>query len=224
MSAWPFRRGVRLGCPRGGRLGGGRSGGGLDAGRGPSAEVGRSPGEDRADRLVELPDAREAGTQGDLCDREVGRLEENAGSLGALGPGEREGAGPDLGHQDAVELTLGVAEPAGETGDPVAVDCAVEDQADRPGGDVRPTEPFGRSGRGVRPAPQARPEPGLLGGGGREVEADVLGLGSLRRAARPAVDAGRRDGGEEPPVEAGVPATDRPVTVVEIGEHAVIVA
>src|SRR5439155_7980065 len=41
------------------------------------------------------------------------------------------------------------------------------------------------------------------------------------RAGRPAVDAGRRDGGDEPPVEPPVPAVHRPVAVLEIQFHAI---
>src|SRR5581483_3995138 len=47
----------------------------------------------------------------------------------------------------------------------------------------------------------------------------VLTLGSQGRAARAAVDAGRRHPGEEPPVEPAVAARHRPVAGFEVVEH-----
>ena len=92
------------------------------AGGGPGAQLPWRQGEDLPHRVVELPDAAEAGGEGDLGEGQVGRLGEDAGDLGTVRPGEGERPGAELGHERPLELAAAVAEPAGETTDAVAID------------------------------------------------------------------------------------------------------
>ena len=98
------------------------------------------------------------------------------------------GPGAELGEQLSLELPGAVAEACGQAGHAIAVDDAVGDQAHRPGHDVGAHVPLGRARAGVGPAALARPEPGLLGGGGGGIEAHVLRLA----AGRPGSSAGSR--------------------------------
>ncbi len=190
------------------------------AARGPQPR--RGGGEDLADGVVELADAGEPGGEGDIGDREGRGLQQHPCSLRALRPGQRQRPGADLGDQQAVQLPLGVAEPAGQAGHAVAVDDAVADQPQRPAGDVGAQVPVRRAGGGVRPAPLAGPEAGALRGGGAGMEGDVAAAGSDRRAGRPAVDAGGADGGEEPAVEPGIARGDGPVADVLVRQQHVL--
>ena len=200
----------------------GRGGGGSPVPR-LTAKFGRCPCIDGSDRVVELPHAGEARAEGDLCDRNVCRLEQQAGGLGSLGAGERQRSGPHLGEQDPVQLALGVAQSPSQTTDALAVDGSIEDQADGSCRDIGPAQPLGRTRGCIGTAAHAGAEAGLLGGGRRRIEADVLGLRGDRGAARPAVDPGRGDAREEPAVEARVPALDGSVAAVEVLEHGPIV-
>jgi hypothetical protein len=188
---------------RGGRraAGGARS---LAVGRGPAAQLGGGECEDLAHGLVERADAREAGRGRDLGHRQRRRLDEQARGLRPLRAGQRERPGAELGGEEPVDLARAVAEPRREALDAALVDDAVRDQAHGAGDDVGADVPFRRAGAGVRAAALAGAEAGPLRGGRRRVEPHVLGLRRHDGAARPAVDAGGQDGGEEPAVEPGV--------------------
>jgi len=192
--------------------------------RGPRAaaaapQLAGGPREDRADGVVELAQAREAGAEGDLRDRQVRRLEQDPRRLRALRPRERERTRAHLRRQHAVQRSLRVGHAPGEAGHALAVYDAVEDQAHRARGDVGAPEPLGRAGSGVRAAAQAGAKAGLLGRRGGRVKAHVLALGRDRGAARPAVDAGRGDRREEPAVEARVAAAQGAVGGLEVDDH-----
>ena len=123
----------------------------------PPAQLARREREDLADRVVELPHAREAGRERDLGEAELGRLDQRARRLRALRARERERPGAELGRDEPVELPLAVAEARGESRDAVAVDDAVGDQAHRARDDVGARVPLGRAGRGVRAGSACRP-------------------------------------------------------------------
>ncbi len=74
---------------------------------------------------------------------QVGRLEQDARGLAALGPRQGERPGADLGRDEAVELARAVAETAGETLDALAVDHPVADQPHGAAHDVGPDVPLG---------------------------------------------------------------------------------
>ncbi len=137
----------------------------------------------------------------------------------ALGPGDGDGSGAQLRRQEALQLADAVAQPSRQGGHSLAVDQPVRDQAHGPSHDVGPGVPLGRPRRGIGPAALAGAKSGQLGGGGGGVEADVLPLGGRCRAAGPAVDAGRGDRGEEPPVEARVPGLHGDVAAFEVFDH-----
>ena len=107
----------------------------------------------------------------DVGDRQVGGLEQHARGLRALGAGQRERPGADLGDQRAVHLPLGVAEPPRQAGHAVAIDDAVADQAQRPADEIAAHVPLRRAGRGVRTAPLAGAVAGALRRGRARVEA-----------------------------------------------------
>ena len=135
---------------------------------------------------------------------------QDPGGLRPLGPGERERAGTELGDEQAVEVAGAVPEPAGEAGHALPVDDPVGDEAHGAGRRCRRGCSTRGAGRRVGPAPLAGPEPGRLRRGRGREEADVGALRCAGGAARPAVDAGGRDGHDEPAVEAGVAALHRP--------------
>jgi len=169
---------------------------------------------------VELPDAGESGREGDLRQRQRGRLGENAGRLGPLGPGDGERAGAEFGGDQAAHLPLLVAEAIGQPFDAMPVDDAVGDEPHGASHHVGPDVPFRRAGGGVRAAPFAGAETALLGRGGAAVEPHVLTFRRDRRAGRAAVDAGRGHGGEEHAVEAGVLADRRLIALFVVeGRH-----
>jgi hypothetical protein len=191
---------------------------------GAAAQLRRRPRVDRPQRLVELAQAAEAGADRDLPERQVGRLDQRARRLGALRARQRHRPGPDLRHEDAVELALREVQPRREPAHAVAVHGAVGDQAYRPAGDVGAAIPRGRAGRGIRVAALAGAEALLLRGRGAPEEANVAAARQPRRAARPAVHARRGDGDEEEPVVARVAALHEAVAALEVVDHPVIVA
>jgi hypothetical protein len=73
--------------------------------------------------------------------------------------------------------------------------------------------------RGLGPAAQAGAVAGFLGRGGAGVEGDVLAQRRAGRTHRPAVDARRLHGHEQPAVEAGVAGLDGAVAGVGIEVH-----
>ncbi len=183
----------------------------------------RRRGEHVANGVVELAHAAEAGGEGDVRERHGGRLDEQTGRLRALHPGERERTGTEFVGEEPVQVTFAVAEPTGESGNTVALDGTVGDEAHRPADEVLTGVPLGRSRRGIGPTSLAGPEPSLLGRGRRRQELDVGALGGDRRTARTAVDAGRPHGRDEPAVEPVVAALDGDVAVVGVErEHVTI--
>ena len=186
---------------------------------GAGAQVARRRREDLLHGGVELADARETRGPRDRCEIEAGGLDEEARGLRALRPGQRQRPCADLGPELALELAHAVPEPARQPGDPFTVDHAVGDAAHGAGHEIGARVPFRRAGAGVGTAPFAGAEAGFLRGCGSGKEPYVLGLGQHRGAARPAVDAGGGDRGDEPPVEAGVLALEGPVAAVEVVDH-----
>ena len=67
----------------------------------PPPELARREREDLAHGVVELAHAREARGERDLCEAELGRLDQRARRLRALGARERERPGPELGARRA---------------------------------------------------------------------------------------------------------------------------
>lgn len=189
---------------------------GLD---GPLPQLARGQGEDLADRVVEGPDGGEPGGEGHVAHRELGGLDEQSGGLGALGPGQGERTGPELGVQLPLDLAGRVAQPGGQARHALAVHHAVLDQPHRARDGVGAGVPLGRTGTCVGPAPLAGPEPGLLAGGGAGQEGHVLDLRRHGGAAGAAVDPGGQDGGEEPAVEAGVLRLHGPYAALGVGVH-----
>ena len=96
-----------------------------------SAHVAGCRREDLSDRVVELPDAREAGSECHAREGQLGRLDEHARALSALCPGERDRPRTDFRSQLSIEMPLAVAEPASELRDSPGVDHAVCDEAHR---------------------------------------------------------------------------------------------
>ncbi len=183
------------------------------------AQLARRQREHLADRVVELAHAREAGGEGDIGDRQGGGLEQYARGLGAAGARQLERPGAEVVHEPPVQVALGVAEPPREPGHALAVDDAIGDQAHRAAHEVGAEIPLRRARHGVGATAHAGAEAGRLSGRRARVEDNVLALRRARRAARPAVDPGRLDRGEEPAVEAGVARLGRAATDIEVERH-----
>ena len=205
----------RDGVPSGG---GPRGAGGPAPLRPPPDLCGRH-GKDGAHGVVELPQAGKAGREGDVVEGHLGGLDQQAGGLGALGPRQIERSSAELIEQHSPQVARAVSEPPGEAFDAFAVDDAVGDQAHGAPGGVGAQVPLRRAGHRVGAAAQAGAKAGALGGRRRGEEAHVFALRRARGAARPAVDAGRRDAHEEPAVEARVVALHGAVAGVGIGQH-----
>ncbi len=174
-------------------------------------------GVDLAHRVVELPHAGEAGGERDLGGPQGGGLQQDPGGVGALGAGERDGPGTDLGVQLALDLAGAVAEARGEPGHPFPVDDPVADQPHRPADQVGARVPVGGAGHGVRAAAPAGTESSALGRGRGGEERHVPALRCGGRTARTAVDTGRGHGEEELAVEPGVATGHRLVPAVVAG-------
>ena len=120
-------------------------------------QLGRRAGEHLPDGVVELADAGEARREGHVGERQVGRLDQQAGGLGPLGPGQRDRAGADLGGQLAVHVPLAVAEaarparrrPRGRRRRRRS--GAWPDRRGRPAGPTRATRAWRRAGSACRP-------------------------------------------------------------------------
>jgi hypothetical protein len=111
--------------------------------RRPRPQPARRVCERLAHGVVALAHAGEAGGEGHVGDKEIGRLEQDARRLAALRPGEGERASAHLGRDEAVQLARAVAETAGQSFDALAVDDAVTDQPHGAGDDVGPDVPLG---------------------------------------------------------------------------------
>ncbi len=186
---------------------------------GAGAQFARGEGEDFPYGLVERADGGEPGGEGHVAHRQFGGLDEQPPGLRPLRPGQRLRPRAELGEQLPLDLPRRVPEPRGQPRHPFPVHHPVPDEPHRPRDQVRPLIPLRRPRTGIRPAPLARPEPGLLGGCRAGVEGHVLHFGRHHRAAGPAVDPRGQDGREEPSVEAGVLGLHGPYAAVEVGVH-----
>ncbi len=108
----------------------------------PATQLRGTLAEDATHRLIELPDAREAGTERYLGDGKIRPLEQYLSGLRSPGTGECERPGANLADQQSVQLALRVAEACSQAGNPLPIYGAPEDQLDGAGGDVGPTLPF----------------------------------------------------------------------------------
>ena len=161
------------------------------------------------------------GGEGDVGHRQVGGLDQQPRGLRPLRPGERQRADAELGDEQPVQLALGVA----ERGRPARGRRRARPRRRRsaawPGRRRRRGRPT-RASRGRRRA----------GSGGRRGSRRAWAAGrggeEARRCApagvragqrRAAVDAGGAHGGEEPAVEARVPAGDRAVAALVVGRR-----
>ena len=102
----------------------------------------------------------------------------------------------------------------------VALHHAVADQPHRPGREVGPQVPLGRSRRGVRHASRAGPKAIALRRRRCGVDRQLGPLRPPRRARRPAVDTRvrrARRAHHEPAVEPGVPRAHRAVARIQAG-------
>ena len=194
-------------------------GGGRLPAAGPAAQLGRGQREHLAHGVVEGPDAGEAGREGHIGHRQRARLDQQPRRLRPLRPGQRQRPGTEFGPQLAFHLADAVAEPGGQPRHAAGIDDPVGDQPHGPGDQVRALVPQRGPGGGVRPAPLAGPEAGLLRGRRTRIEPHVLRLGRHHRAARPAVDPGGDDSRVEPAVEAGVLRLDGPHAALGIVMH-----
>ncbi|BBE22399.1 hypothetical protein MN0502_12820 [Arthrobacter sp. MN05-02] len=138
--------------------------------------------EDLLHRVVELPDAAEPGGEGDVREAQRRTREQGTRRLGAMRPGQGEGAGTEFVLQDAVEVPGGVPDAGSEAGNARPIHLAVGDETHRPRRCVAAEVPFRITRNRLGKAPLAGAVPGVMGGGGRAVEGDVGRHGGPRRA------------------------------------------
>lgn len=167
--------------------------------------------EDRSDRLVELSNALEPGSEGNIGERDRRGFDEGSGGASPTGPGQREGADTEFGSQQPIQMSSADVEPTGQALDPLTIDHAVVDRPDGPSHQIVSPIPLRRAGRCVGSASLAGSEPGGLRRCGGCEKRHVRPFGPYRCwAARSAVDPGGGDADDHPSVETGVPAFDGP--------------
>ena len=179
--------------------------------RRPRSSVGES-GVDLADRVVELPDAGEAGREGDVGELQVGGLDQHPRRLGPPGPGQGERAGAELGGEQPAEVARRVADPARPARRRPRGrrrrrrSAASRGRRRRRRRPTRGCRAWRRAGsacrRGSRP-PGPRPRVGW--------NSTLRSAGRAGRARGPAVDAGGADRGVEDAVEPPVARAHRAV-------------
>ena len=192
----------------------------LASGGRAATQVGGAEVEDRAHGVVELTDAREAGGERDVTERQISGLDQHTRRLGSLRTCQCQRSGSHLGLQKAFELSGGVPELGCQPGDAVPVDGPVGDQPHGARDDVATNVPFRGPGGDVGPAALARAEAGALGRGGGGVEPDIAGERWADRTTGPAVDPGGEHRRDEPAVKPRVLGLDGAVTAVEVFVHA----
>lgn len=143
-------------------------------------------------RPVELAEAPEARSEGDLGDREIGVVEEPSGEMGTEGSSQGIGRDAQAGREQPVEVTARHPQTGSEMRLRRAVEGAADDEVDSPADQVGPAR-RDRVGGTVRAATPARPVPRRLGRCGEVEPSHVLGQRPAP-APRPAVDARGDDG------------------------------
>ena len=151
------------------------------------AQITRRSTEDVPHRSVEVPDTAEAGREGDLCDRQVGIVEQAPREMCATGMSELRRRDTDVFCEQSSEVTRRHGEAPAQGRLTVVVERACDDQPDRTADQFLCVR-RDIAGRPVGPAPQTRPEAGGLGRRRQLEGRHVLGTRS-RAAPRAAVDA-----------------------------------
>jgi len=168
---------------------------------------------------VEAAQAAEAAGKGHVGHRQ-GRIgEQPLGEQQALGLCKFHRRDAELGAEGAPQVPIGNAQSPRHGFQAAVFQRAVFDQPRRGLSEARGRVHAGIAGRQLRPAAQAGPVPGGLGGRRARVEAAVLASRRLHRAHRAAVDPGRGHRDEEAPVEARVARAQRAVAGVGIERH-----
>ena len=175
-----------------------------------SARVARSPylarrlAVGRAERRVETAQARVAGGGRDLADGQARFGQEFFREQEAPRRSDFDRACAELFGEQTAQMTLADADAPRELGQRSLVERTLLDQSQCAGDEIALRAMQRRSGCRFRTAAQARPEAGGGSRGGAVVIANVARLRRWRRTNRTAIDACRRDGDEEEPVEARV--------------------
>jgi hypothetical protein len=185
----------------------------------PPPQLGRRGAEGRADRVVELPQAAEPGSERELGHGQIRLVQEPPREVHAPRARHLCRRGAQVLHEEAPELPLAQPETCRERRRVVALERPRFDQPQRPRHHRRRPIPGRRAGSGFRPAAQARAEARLLGGGRAGEEDDVGGLGERRGADRAAVHPRRPNAGEEAAVESAIPRLERAVAAGGVELH-----
>src|SRR5919201_2417674 len=106
------------------------------------AELAWRDSEDLANGVVELADTRESRGERDVREGEVGSLDQCPRGLRSLRPGDRERTGAQLAQHQAMEMTLADRKAFCHTGDAIAIDDPVCNQAHRAANEIAPDVPF----------------------------------------------------------------------------------
>ncbi len=190
-----------------------------------AAQLGRLEPHLLGEHGVEAAQALEAAGERDLGDGQVGVGQQLLGLQQPLRRQVVDRADPVRLGEDAPQVALGDAQPAGEIGHAHGSADAhgMIDHARRVLREHVRRIHQAQARRELRTAAQARPEAGLFGRGGVGIEAAVLTPRRAHPAHRTAVDARRRDAHEEAAVEAGVVRGEGLPGDVGIEFHAVII-
>jgi hypothetical protein len=119
--------------------------------------------EDGADRVVELPNTAESGSERHVSGPQLGCLEKDPCRLRPLGPRQLERPRPHLGDEKPLQLARAVAEAVRQPGHAFAIDDPVGNRPHGSPDHIAATVPLRRSGGGIGPTPFAGPETAALG-------------------------------------------------------------
>jgi hypothetical protein len=129
--------------------------------------------------------------------------------------------------KQATKMALSNAKGVGKFVEPVsvAIKGALGNQRERPGDGIRCSLPGCQIGSRLRAAAQTRSKPCILCCGCGTKELAMLEFGGSCRTDWAAIDAGRRNADKDQTVEPGIPAFERAITSLTIGQfHVVILA
>src|SRR6266403_5843497 len=173
----------------------------------------------RFEQGVETPHAAEAAGKGDLRQAQPGFAEQALRQQQPLRLRQLDRRYPELGLGHPPQVAVADPERRREIADFGAGKCVLFDA-----GDGRADQPAYRidrreARRALRPASQARPESRAFRGRCTGIEAHIAALRRTRRANWTAINAGRRDGHEKPPVESTVAGAHRTKTSIGIEFH-----
>ena len=148
---------------------------------------------------IEMPQAAEAGPNGNLGHGQIGLIQEALGALDAHGLRDLHGARSQMPLKEPAEMSRADAQSLSKMLDAAVVESTVRNQAQSSLECLPGAVPRRRKGRCLGSTPETGAKTGRLGGGGGRKERHIRGLGRANGTHWTAIDSGRLDPGENRP-------------------------